>query len=372
MAEDTERDTAVATATEDSNASDWGKMTPEERQADVDALVDAAKATAGPDEPDEEKQEDTEQTPGDDDETTVVADAAEGEDEESHDDSDSDVGEEGADGEPADWLDTETRDFANVMGVTDEDLKLITSRDELDRVLRIIDRRAFEAGKAALGTPPAAAVTAPAKEAPKEEETPPADDVLGELDKFKLGDGWEPEAAKPVNDFMEAAAAEIRKLRGEVGQMKAAREQESAATVRQQIEREATVAVRSLGMTKLFGEPNKAPTREQAANIAKAIEAHVVHMNGLFATNRWPEGVDPKPTPALMKSAAQLAFGDQLLQEQQRQRVEKLKKQSAKRTGGVAPKRHNRRKADMTKAEEIKADPEIDKMFNDLVAERNG
>lgn len=376
---------------EETNESDWGKMTPEQQQADVDKGVEEVRGAtaAGPDEDagseeggkTTEKTEKTEkkETTGDGDETSAAADAAAGETSESADGEEAEDGaedgaKEGAEESEAKWLDDDTRDFvATIGGLTEEDLAGLHSREELDCVLRVINRKAFEAGRAVLGElggqqdaqasrKEEADRQAKAREA-EQQARQRGDDVLADLAKFKLPEDFDEAAVKPLNAFVEAASAEIRNLRSEVAGFKEERQQEAAGDIR----RRALDSLHSLGHKDLFGEPGKAPTADQAANIAKAIDAHVVHANGLFAMGR-----QAAPTPAFLKAAVQLAFGDQLSKQQQRQLTEKLTKQSAKRTGGTAAKTLPRRKASQSKLEEVTSDPEIDKLFKDLVSEKSG
>jgi hypothetical protein len=328
---------------------EWGDMTDEEKQADVDALVEEAQAkeraeSVPDDEPEETKlPEDS----GAGDETPADADAAEETEPQGSD--------ETPDEDESEWLDDSTRGFATSMGLTEEDLESLTSREDLDRVLRIIDRKAFEAGKAAMGKPP----EAPLKQEPEK----PKEDVLTDLEKFKIGDDFDPGAAEPINKFVEAAAAEIRSLRSDLAGLLQQREQEAADSIR----RQALESLHTLGHKELFGEPGKQPTREQAKNIARAIDAHLIHAAGLFAMGR-----QAAPTPDFLKTAVRMEFGDQISKTEQRLRIEKLKKQSARRTGGVSSKTLQGRKSGQSMFEAIKEDPDIDKLFNELVSERSG
>jgi hypothetical protein len=369
-----------ATAMGEANESDWGAMTPEQREADVDQALGelqeardeaAGVASAKPEEKPEETKQTTETT-GKGEETPAVTDAAADDGDDSEEEEGSEAGQgEGEDGEgsESDWLDAETRDFATTMGLTEEDLATLSSREDLDRVVRIIDRKAFETGRQLLAGDGQGG-GAERKEPPEKKEPPAArketpgetGDLLADLAKFKLAEDFDEAAAKPINAFVEAASTEIRNLRNEIAGFKQEREQEAAADV----QRRALDSLHSLGHKELFGESGKPPTKEQAANIAKAIEEHYVHANGLFAMGR-----QAAPTPAFLRAAVRRAFGDQIFKQEQQQRIEKLKKQSQKRTGGGASKPLPRRKSKDT-LEELVTDPDIDKRFNELVSERSG
>jgi hypothetical protein len=357
-------------------ASDWGKMTLEERQADVDALVKEAQATEEPGDskspaPPDPDQSETNETPGDGDETPADADAVE---EDESRESDKSPDEDEVEEEPGpDWRDGETRDFASTMGLTDEDLESLSSREELDRVLRIIDRQAFKAGQAALDNADAAdpPKNPPPPPPPKQEpEKPPSDDVFGDLADFKLGDQFDEDAAKPVNSFVERTAgfakdtaAELRALRAEVANLVQQRQAEAVESIR----RQAMESLHTLGHTDLFGEPGKPPTMENMVNINKAIDAHMIHAAGLLSMGR-----QSAPTPEFLKAAVRREFGDQIAKNEQRQRTRKLKKQSAKITGGLSSKTIADRKPGQSTLEAVNSDPEIDKLFNDLVSGQSG
>lgn len=242
--------------------------------------------------------------------------------------------------EKDDWLDEETRDFAKQLGVTDEDLEGFKSREDLDRVLRILDRKAYEAGKEAQALKAKAQAEQFAglygkqqvpgesrqRESAKREEP---GDVFEDLAKFKLGDEYDREAAAPVNAFIDAAASEIRRLRSELSEFREARRADEAVVLRNR----ALESLHSLGHADLFGKPGEKLTREQEANIEKAMEAHFIHANGLIALGR-----QPAPTPEFLKVAVRMAFGDELSKTEQRRLTDRLRKQSARRSGGPPAK----------------------------------
>ena len=343
-------------------ATGWGKRTAKERKADVDAAVaeiegrqeDKPKPVSAPEPDPVPVVEDTTKTPIPGDETPAEDDAAEVPETEGED-------EEAVPGKPVeqDWRDQETRDFASMMGLSDEDLADFGSREELDRALRIIDRKAFEAGKAA-HTPAAEPEKPKVQQLEKPKEGPQAtDDSLDDLSRFILkstehGGEFDPEAVKPLNAFIEATANTIRQLRSELGAFRQGHQRQAAAEIRQR----AVNALHSLGNADLFGKPGEKPTKEQSANVERALDAHFVHARGLLA-----QGRQVAPTPAFLKAAVNLEFGDQLLKQQKQQQIEKLKKQSARRTGGTAGKRLPSPPPDNETSQEasrrIAADPEI-------------
>jgi hypothetical protein len=177
------------------------------------------------------------------------------------------------------------------------------------------------------------------------------------------GDGaFDEAAAKPFNDFIKAAAAEIQSLRGTVAGFQQAHVQTQAQTARQQIESKAIQSLLSLGHTELFGSADKAPTPEQAANRQRVIQAHIDQ--GVVLERR---GKRAAPTPEFLKAAAYSEFGDQIIQIHQKQQIERLKRQQSRITGGGganALRGQPDEKASFT--DWLKAEPDIDRSWREL------
>lgn len=343
------------------NASEWGRMTPKQQQAEVDQgvaqaredRIDSAIASGAYTPPPKEEEEEegepakttTEQSVGGD-ETPAADDAAPAGEGEAEDD------------DAAEWLDDDTRNFATTMGLTDDELAEFGSREELDRVMRIIDRKAYEAGK----TPPPPPIKPIEKQPVQQEKQPVVEgDPFADLSRYKLGEQFDEDAANPINRFVELAAASFRDLQTRLTQFEQRDQQRSADDLR----RQAVASLHSLGNTEFFGKPGEKPTKEQVANIEKAIDAHFVHARGLLATGR-----QAAPTPAFLRAAVHLAFGDQLSKQQQRQLTEKLRKQSHKITGGGSGKALPKSTGDRVK--DLAADSELDALFTGLVKENRG
>lgn len=304
----------------------WGDMTQQQKDATVDQAYEAVRVSRHPESvptaKDDETEDTTNKTPAGSDETSVADDAALAENKANGEGDDDEVDEK------ADWLDQDTRDLANTMGLTDEDLSEFGSRAELDRALRIIDRKAFEAGKAQ--QQPAKSIEKPSDQQVGQQKTEQqTDDPFADLTQYKLGDQFDEDASKPFNTFVDTAVATLRDLQNRLSRF----EQQNQQRAVEEVRRQAIDSLHSLGNTELFGKPGQKPTKEQAANIEKAIDAHFTHARGLLATGR-----QAAPTPAFLKAAVHLAFGDQLSQQQQKQLTEKLRKQSSRRTGGAAAK----------------------------------
>lgn len=344
---------------------EWKSMSEEDKKESVREIrenLDAAReaayspelqtAVAAESEPASEPEKTTNKTTVKGDETPAVDDAAAS-------DTTGDEGDEGAD-----WLDQDTRDFATTIGLTSDELDEFESREELERALRIIDRKAFEAGKAST-----AAADKPASEPTPKPAAKPADaskdDPWADVSRFKLptGEGeFDEAAARPFNEFVDVAGETIRALRQELAGIRQHRASEDA----QRIRSEAVKSIHSLGHADLFGKPGEKLTAEQTANLEKALDAHFTHARGLIASGR-----NVAPTPAFLKAAVNSAFGDQIQKTEQRRMVDRMRKQSARRTGGstgkgIAPPAATNK----PKWEQVRE--KVNPLYRDLVSEGNG
>ena len=232
----------------------------------------------------------------------------------------------GADDKTAtDWLDQETRDLAAAYGIDDDDLAAMPSREVLAVAMRAIDKKAFAAAKA-----PAETGRTPEKPAQQPGQTAQdVDDALAKLEAFNLEDELGADDAPKIRDAFKAVTAELKALRD----WRTAQQQTEGQRALRQLQSEALESLHSLGHAELFGKPGEEPTKEQAANIQKAIDAHFVHARGLIATGR-----QAAPTPPFLKAAVHSVFGDQIVNQTKQQQLAKLKAQSSRRTGGGTTK----------------------------------
>jgi len=349
-------------ATLEQETSEWAKLTPEQQETEVSQAVESTRekrveraVATGEYRPEQETPDESERKPVPDDETPVGDDAAKTQD----DDAEKGAGEgkeDGEAGEPeaeaSEWLDQETRDFAAMMGLSGTELSEFGSKEELERALRIIDRKAFEAGTAAT---------------PKAPETPSTSqalaDAFADLQKYKVGDDFDEGVAKPLNSFVDAAVAQIKDLQNRLGFF----EQQGVQTAVAETRREASASLQTLGYSELFGKPGETLTPEQAKNIERAIDAHFVHARGLLQSGR-----QVAPTPQFLRAAVNLEFGDELKKIDQRRTTDRLRKQSAKKLGGSSGKTLSAAERGLSSLERLKQDPEIDALWNQSVAENHG
>jgi hypothetical protein len=325
-------------------ASQWGKLSLEEKAADAQALVEKAaakregKAAANQDIADDDTPIPPTKTPARGDETPAADDAAPAKA--------TDEGEA-----ETDWRNQEVKDLAAAYDIDEETLAAMPSRDVLDIAFRAIDRKAFEAGKSASKAPEAKTPEA----APGKSDAPkPPVTVFDDLTNFALDEELGADDAPKIQKAIAAAAAELKELREWRSQM----QQQQARQSFEQIRRDALTSLHSLGFTDLYGEAGKAPTKEQAKHIEEALDGHFTHARGLLA-----QGRQAAPTPAFLKAAVQLVHGELLIQSTKQQQLDRLRKQSARRTGGSTSKTLPPDLSKMTPRERALRDPEIAKAF---------
>lgn len=352
-------------ATIERETSEWAKLTPEQQEAEVSGGVEDARdkrversIATGEYRPDKESRDD-DSTSVPDDETPVGDDAAK----EKDDDAKEGTGEgkeagkeDGSEAGETAWLDQETRDFAGMMGLSDTELAEFGSKEELERALRIIDRKAFEAGKAG-------SVVPKAPEVPAKDTSQALVDAFADLQKYKLGDDFDEGVSKPLNSFVDAAVAQIKDLQNRLGLFEQQGQQVAIADTRLK----ATTSLYALGYPELFGKPGEALTAEQSANIERAIDAHFVHARGLLQSGR-----QVAPTPEFLRSAVNLEFGDELKKIDQRRTTDRLRKQSAKKLGGSSGKTLSAGERGLSSLERLKQDPELDALWQKLGSESHG
>jgi hypothetical protein len=314
----------------------------------LDAEIDAHLAEREPEpaeQPVQEPSGDADETPGDADagQQEVVA---EGETE---------VETEAAPSE-TDWHDdVDTFGFAKRMGISEEDYTEVQTREEFDRLCRLIDRKAYDAEKVKQAPP----VQQPTPPVPTQVQQPA--DVMAGIEK-KLLDSLEESGAKPIieavrglNDFWKQQFASVQD-----GMLQSQKFQEQR--LQEQLHTSINTSIDALGNAERYGKPGEKLTRQQAANRVKTAQAHIDHARGLMA-----RGGTPEPSVAFLKSADALAFAEenasQLKLEIQRKQDERLKKQSHRVTGGPS-KRRDVAKTDShsrsSRKQEFLEDPEMD------------
>ena len=235
-----------------------------------------------------------------------------------------------------DWLDNELRGLATAVGVPEKVLGEVGSRQELERMLSVIEQRAVEAGKKQFPG-----------ESPKVEEKKPlvpaqsstdaaAQQQARDVSKYLMADAFDDGVTNPHNQFVKDTDARIAALEAMV-QAKIQPVVERLANAEQNRGVQSTMqqfdsALDSIGHPELFGVAGER-TAEQLANAARVWDFHRAHVLGLMQ-----QGRQGRTDKTFVSRAVQAEFGEQLTKQAQKQVTDKLKKQQSKIMGGPSGK----------------------------------
>jgi hypothetical protein len=297
------------------------------------------------------KQDETPSDAADDDSGDVDADAQDGvEDEEV-------VEAQPKKSDETDWHDeADTYDFAKRMGISDEDYDEISTREELDRTLRMIDRKAYDAEKSRLagGQPPPPPAPTDATPAQTQDRFAAA--------KVKLAEMVDESSMPFVNEILDTFAAESAELRQVLGAMQSAEQKRAGDALSGKIE----ASIDGLNNPERYGKPGEKLNRTQSANRAKFREELLMRGSAHERAGRFLEPAQ------LAKYADASAFVDDNRLTIQREYDERLRKESRRISPNAGGSRHGQRgsgkKTPSNEAirEEILADPEIEQAFAKL------
>jgi hypothetical protein len=345
-------------------ATGWNAMSPSEKAAsvadmpDVNLSVDGAgspgvvKEAGGKTGQEPTKPTEQDETPSAGGDETPVAGDADRQDETVE-------GEEVVEGEPkksekTDWHDdADTYDLAKRMGISDEDYDEISSREELERTMRAIDRKAYNAEKARLA--------GEQQPATPEAKLPDGQDRFAAA-KAKLAELVDEGSLPFVNEILDTFAAESRELRQALGAVQTAEKQRSIDALHGKIE----ASIDGLNNPDRYGKTGENLTRTQAANRAKFRQELLLRGSAHERAGRFLEPAQ------LAKYADAAAFVDDNRLTIQREYDERLRKESRRispNSGGNRQGSRNSGKKSPSKEairEAILADPEIEQAFAKL------
>ena len=286
--------------------------THEDVQKVVDKIVEERKG-----EPEESDKSDSKAIAEERDKpTTTVEDKSGSEEDTVSDDDDSGDSDE-SDGQ--DWLDDDLKADAAAYGIDEKELADFTSREELERTLRILDKSVLEAGRKAEkdGTP------AKDEKSSKEENSEEEDTKDG----YKVG------LDEAV--FDEELVSELAKMRDHYDNRFSALEAKLQAQVEEAKEEvEFDGLIDAMGHADLLGKSGKENTAElkRRSELFDAVKAHRIGMKAL--------GREVDLDEALVSRVARMVFAEELGKKDLKKRTRKLSKQSDGRMGGGAEKAH--------------------------------
>lgn len=231
--------------------------------------------------------------------------------------------ETGTDEEGLEWLTDDVKAEALAYGISEAELADFTSREEFDKVLRLFDKTALDAGRKAM----AEAETGRnergqfvKKEQPKSESKPPV----------SQDEGYKVSLDPDVYD--EHIIGEFNRLRDHYESRLGALEAHFAEARAIQEEQRFDNLVDSLGHADLFGTTGKETAQEldRRKDLIVAVKAQMIGLEKL--------GRPAELSKQLVSRVANMVFGEELSKKLLKQRTRSISKQSNGRMGGSPTK----------------------------------
>jgi len=245
----------------------------------------------------------------------------------------------------AEWMDEDLKAEVAAYGIEEAELSDFTSREELERAMRLFDKSALAAGRKALEE--SASGRDEKGRFLKKEAEPKAKEAEG---KPEATDGkYEPKLDKAVYD--EEIVNEFTRMRDHYESRLSVLEtqfQEQAAAAE---EKHFDQLVDSLGHADLFGKSDQENEKQlqRRADLMLAVKAHRIGMQQL--------GRPAELNESLVGRVARMVFAEDLGKKDLKNRTRKISKQSNSRQGGGA-----------TRPQDPREDPreEADRRFKEL------
>lgn len=231
------------------------------------------------------------------------------------------------------WLDDDLKAEVAAYGISESELADFSSREELERAMRLFDKTALEAGRKAL----AAGET----DENKQESEGKARDEQG---RFAKKSAEEQSVAKEEryelseefrSQFDDGLVGEMERMRDHYEDRLAKLESHFAVSAAQAEEQRFDSFVDAMGHTKLFGKTGS-ETPEQLQRRQDLIVACKAQQIGLAQLGRKTE-LDE----SLVSRVARMVFAGELSREERKSLTRRIAKQSSNRMGGSATKAHD-------------------------------
>lgn len=220
-------------------------------------------------------------------------------------------GDDSGQDEQADWLDDDLKAEVSAYGIDEKELADFTSREELERAMRFLDRSALEAGRKAM------AQEGKADEGDSEEK---------EDARKETTDGYEVSLDRDVYD--DGLVDEFTRMRDHYESRVAALESRFSELDSRVEEQHFDNLVDSLGHSDLFGKSGSESEKElqRRQDLYVQVKAHLL---GLQQLGR-PTELDS----SLINRVARMVFAEELGKKDLKNRTRRIARQSDSRQGG--------------------------------------
>jgi len=242
--------------------------------------------------------------------TTTVEDKDSDSEEAVSDDDDTGDSEEGQD-----WLDDDLKADVAAYGIDEEELADFTSREELERALRFLNKGVMEAGRKADDTP-----ARDDKGRFNKEEKPEEEDSKGKYEVGLDGEVFDEEWVGELTNMRDHYDSRLEALEAQFQEAK------------EEVEFDGLID--AMGHADLLGKSGKENSKElkRRSELFNAVKAHRIGMKAL--------GREVDLDEALVSRVARMVFAEELGKKDLKKRTRKLSKQSDGRMGGGAEKAH--------------------------------
>jgi hypothetical protein len=234
------------------------------------------------------------------------------------------LGEEtGDESEAQEWLTDDVKAEAAAYGLEASELSDFTSREELDRALRLFDKTALEAGRKAMAESDSAPVRdEKGKFVKKEPEVPKEETPQDGRYKVSLSpDLYDEEIIGEFTRMRDHYESRLEVLESHFAEQSASAEEQRFDSL-----------VDSLGHADLFGATGKESDKEleRRKDLNVAVKAQMIGLERL--------GRPAEMSPQLISRVANMVFGEELGKKRLKQQTSKISKQSQLRQGGSPTK----------------------------------
>jgi hypothetical protein len=225
------------------------------------------------------------------------------------------------------WVDSKVKAEVAAYGIDESDLQDFASREELDRVLRLLDKKAFEAGRKAIADDEEGATRNEKGQFAKKQE-PAQDDQ--EPPAKKDGNRYEVSLSKDLYD--DEIVDEFSRMRDYYESRLEALESRFADVSAKSEEERFDSFVDSLGYGDLFGKTGSESEKEleRRRDLHVAVKAQLIGLERL--------GRPAELTDQLVGRVAKMVFADELGKKLLKQQTQKISRQSQLRQGGSPTK----------------------------------
>ena len=254
----------------------------------------------------------------------IVADTSSATETSADDDSSSaasvdDVGEDsGSESFLPKWVNDKVKAEVAAYGLDDADLAEFSTREELDRALRLFDKKALELGRKAVA------------EKEKTSDRNEKGQFVKQEDPQKVDGRYQVNLSKDIYD--DEIINEFERMRDHyeplLQEMKAALDEVRAVKEVQEFDS----FVDAMGHSDLFGKTGKETEKElqRRADLEVAVRAHIVGMEQL--------GKPVSRSKELVERVANMVYADELMKKKLKQRTQKISSVSNLRLGGSSVK----------------------------------